>query len=104
MKKIIVCLLAVLVLFALCFVACSKDDKDAESTDPATTESVWDSFNEIIPGVAWSDLVEETEEPTTADATAETDDATGDAALESVLESYEDLFESGIELPIIPLP
>lgn len=104
MKRIIVCLLCIALMSVVFMVGCSKDGSNADTTganantsDALSEESVWDSIVEIEPGVAWSDLVEETLEPAGTDTSDVTDDMSG-------LDTLFNFPESGIELPRIPLP
>lgn len=107
MKRIVVFVILLALIATAALVSC-KDKKEGEDPGTAdnvvntdgteTPESEWDSLNEVIPGVAWSDLEPDTAEPA---SDGETDDLDSDA-LESL---FDELIGTGtgIELPIIPL-
>lgn len=110
MKKFVILALVFALIAAAMLAACTNKDREGAASDEAADSKTadaesWDSIAEVIPGVAWSDLVEQTEEPTEDAANGEGSGAeSGDESALSEMESLRRLLETAVELPIIPVP
>ena len=80
-------------------------DSSAENTAGGSDAGPVEDPNTVVPGVAWEDLVPLTKEAGSADSESEdaSGSVTGGDASDTAEATWFDL-ESGIELPIIPLP
>ena len=111
MKRSLIFALCAILVTSVLFVACSggnsgSDDTDSASGNDATQTAggteIFDDPDTVAPGVRWEDLVPVTDGVDSNDD-SDTDGETVGTG-EDTLDTAWDFPESGIELPIIPLP
>ena len=112
MKRSLIFALCAILVTSVLFVACSggksgSDESASATGDGAASQTaggteIYDDPETVLPGVRWEDLVPVTDGVDSNDD-SDTDGETVGTG-EDTLDTAWDFPESGIELPIIPLP
>ena len=111
MKRTVIFALVAVLSFAFVIVACTNKNGNettaiSDSAEAPVADTAVESYedpNTIAPGLSWSDVYSMLEEQKTTDSDSDTD-TDSERSSDSEEESSEIHIESGIELPIIPLP